>query len=331
MPQILVVDDESSMRESLTLALAGYGYAIDATEDGYGALRCMTDKRYDLVLTDLMMPRMNGLELLESLRKVGSTTPVIMLTAHATVERAAEVFKAGARDLLQKPFELSHLVQSVQQALESSPDPENEQLQQVNERFRQYYLDTIQSLFAVLAGKSPALHGHCARVACYALLLAKRLDLLEAELRNLEIMALLHDIGKITVPDEILGKRPPLSAAEEKCLRAHVTAGENILKPLRFLPDADKIIRHHHEAFDGSGYPDGLAGDRIPLFSRIIAVVDGFDNRLSSRPYHLASQAAVIADLRSLSGTQFDPELTELFIEAYCQSMMLKTPPPAPA
>jgi putative nucleotidyltransferase with HDIG domain len=258
---------------------------------------------------------------------------VIILTAHATVEKTAVAFKAGARDLLQKPFDLHNLVQSVQEALEFKPpatgDVESKLTRKTDEKFYQYYMDTIQSLFAVVEGKSEIVHGHCARVACYALLLAKRLDLMEAELRNLEILALVHDIGKIAVPNTVLEKKSPLTAAEDRILHSHVLVGEGILRPLRFLPDGDKVIRHHHEAFNGRGYPDGLSKENIPLFSRIIAIVDAFDNRLSARPYNVRSQEGVLADMKRLGGILFDPVLLEMFIQAYSKTMLLKTQSPA--
>ena len=331
MSNILLVDDERSMREALSLAFSDEGYTVDTAEDGYEALSLINEKQYDLVLTDLRMPRMDGLELARSLQKWGENIPVIVLTAHATIENTSLLYKAGIRDLLVKPVELNDLFKTVNKVLKErsgQADPTLEldpQQLTFTEQVLPHLMDAVQALFATVGAKDDMTAGHSARVACYALLLAKKMGLNDEELRNLEFLALLHDIGKLGVPESILWKKTRLSESEEEIYKLHAMAGETILKPLRFLPDGDKVVRHHHEQYNGQGYPDGLSGNAIPRFSRIIAIADFFDLKLSAGTYDTPSQEKCLEKMRQESGALFDPAMLEIFVSTYRAVVLRKT------
>jgi putative nucleotidyltransferase with HDIG domain len=189
---------------------------------------------------------------------------------------------------------------------------------QLYEELQDYFTDTIRALIAAVEAKDTYTYGHSSRVTKYSLLIADQLDIDPVEKRRLEYLALLHDIGKIGIDEKILRKDAKLNDDEWEIIRNHTVIGSSIIKPIKFLPSGEKIIRHHHERFSGGGYPDGLRGEDIPLFSRIIAVADSFDAMTSLRPYRgtLVAKDA-IAELRRCAGEQFDPALVDIFINAY--------------
>ncbi len=328
MPRILLVDDEKNLRTAVTLALENEGHKVDAAEDGFEALALMRENKYALILTDLRMPRMDGLELVRSLQKWGEKIPVIVLTAHATIDSTARLFKAGIRDLLLKPFALEELYKSVNRILndtEPTQAPEEVSPQTIKPEMVPLLMDAVQALFSTIGTRDENTSAHSARVACYVLLLAKKMGLNENELRDLEFLALLHDIGKLALPETILLKKTRLSESEEEMAKIHPLMGENIIRPLHCIAGGDKVIRHHHEWFNGRGYPDNLAGDAIPLFSRIIAIADAFDNRLSATAYDVPAQERVLDRMRQDAGKQFDPTLLETFITTYRAVVIKKT------
>jgi putative nucleotidyltransferase with HDIG domain len=181
----------------------------------------------------------------------------------------------------------------------------------------------VQALFATIGARDENTSAHSARVACYVLLLAKKIGLNEDELRDVEFLALLHDIGKLALPEAVLLKKARLSESEEEMSKIHPVMGENIVRPLKTIANGDTVIRHHHEWFNGQGFPDGLVGEAIPLFSRIITIADAFDNKLSQTSYDTAAQEKVLERLRQDAGRQFDPALLETFISTY-QAVVLK-------
>jgi len=189
---------------------------------------------------------------------------------------------------------------------------------ELNNELKNYYTETIRSLIATVEAKDTYTFGHSARVGRYALMLAKQLALTKNDIRQLEYLALLHDIGKINISENILRKRGPLTDEEHNDLKLHSIVGANIVQSLGFLPDGDKVILHIHEWYNGKGYPQGLAGEDIPLFSRIIAVADAFDAMISDSLHHKPiSPSAALEELKRCAGEQFDPTLVHTFIEAY--------------
>jgi len=497
MSAILVVDDERNIHESLSLILSDEGHTIDSAIDGLDALAHLEHKKYDLVLSDIRMPRMDGMELLKAIQhQWGSQTPVILISAYATENTVTQALEHGARDLIVKPFDiktvreavsyvLSHrafpsrerpeklqkakieerrqdyenkrkilefsvldeigktvsaissiekvgstIISMVQQILEadyallviykpdksgykyrcaysegqvalvepsaadeyilewldknrralyirdltqdddfsdcfqqgsllaipfmrksqilgalilykhSSTDPFEKDAQQflsvmasmataaientnLYSELKSYFNGTVRALIATIEAKDAYVWGHSSRVARYALMIAKQLELDEVEQRRLEYLAMLHDIGKIAVPETILRQKAKLSDWELQILKTHVVVGENIVRSINFLPGGGKIVRCHHERFDGQGYPDGLKGDAIPLFSRIISIANTFDMLTSDYPgYDPIDVNEAMERMVREAGKAFAPDLLTLFLNAYRKSMI---------
>ncbi|MBN1596322.1 response regulator [candidate division FCPU426 bacterium] len=495
MPSILVVDDEKSIREALSFLLQEQGHHIDQAENGLEALSLLQAKHYDVVLSDVRMPRLNGIQLLEIIRgQWGGEIPVILLSAYINQELTPLAQKAGAYAVISKPFSTQTIMQQVSRALET-PSPQkgaqvkpfllevdNEIQKKILEfsalemiqksmrpigdnakllaevmqhtqslfdldavilclydrdgnlqhgcrrlsqggalqeadcellekrllpsiarsqrsllierldthpgfqrhyplppgsmmilplltdyglqgamllyadqqragltaetsktiaillnylglkmennergqRLHTYYTDTVQALFAALGAKDAYTYEHSAKVACYALIIARGLQLSEYEFRNLEYLALLHDIGKVALPDELLHKKNGLSEEEVKMWQTHPLAGAGIIASIKFIPGACEVIRHHHEQYDGSGYPDGLKGREIPLYARIIAIADGFANLTETLALHnREAQKQMIDVMMRDSGRKYDPEMLKIFIQSYCRIILL--------
>ncbi len=331
MSAILVVEDEKDVLTAVTMALEDGGHKIDTAEDGFEALALVKEHKYDLILTDLRMPRMDGLELVRSLQKWGEAVPVVVLTAYATIDSTARLFKAGIRDLLVKPFDITDLHKVVNRILEEGANPVTDTVEpepmsaECKNEMVPFLMDSVQALFSTIGVRDENTSAHSARVACYVLLLAKKMGLSEDELRDLEFLALLHDVGKLALPENILLKKTRLSESEEEMVKIHPLTGETILRPLRSIANGDKIIRHHHEWYNGQGYPDNLKGDAIPMFSRIIHIADAFDNWLAQTAYDVPAQEKVLERLKQESGKRFDPSLVEAFISTYRNVVLKKT------
>jgi len=182
-------------------------------------------------------------------------------------------------------------------------------------RMRKMYLDTIRTLAAAIDAKDPYTHGHSDRVSKMVVQLAKKLDFFDTEIEYIEYAAILHDIGKIGIEDRILGKKDKLTEKEYERIKEHPVIGANIIESIEFLKKCSKTVLHHHEHYNGKGYPDGLKGEEIPKFSRLLAIVDSYDAMNSDRPYRKRlSQKDILEELKKESGKQFDPEMVEAFI-----------------
>ncbi|MCD4814380.1 response regulator [bacterium] len=496
MSHILVVDDERGVRESLNILLSEEGHEIDMACDGTEALTLLRKQRYDLVLTDIRMPNMNGLSLMEQIRdNWNHEIPVILLTACGSVETAVRAVKDGASDYIIKPFEIEHLRNAVNVALKKERESLKANLQeqkeysqrmemankkldqaifelavlhetgktinstleinkiisiilemarqsvnadrarvvlfeknsshimmdlsyaideanskkfmaldqyamdwvtqreeglllediekmklsdsdlwtrsglgalmvapikrksnliglmlltnlagnkkfnekdfqfittlvnqasiaienaQLYEELQNHFADTIRALVAAMETKDSYTHGHSDRVTKYSMMIGESLNLSSGELRQLEYLALLHDIGKIGIDEDILRKPGKLTNEEWTIVKNHPVLGGCIIRPIKFLVEGEASIRHHHEWFDGNGYPDGLSGEQIPLFSRIISVADAFDAMISERPYRSGmTEEAAIDELHRFSGKQFDPDIVRLFVKVH--------------
>jgi len=458
MSKLLVVDDEPAIRESLAIILEERGYDVDTAPGAKEGWKLVDDSRYDLILTDLAMPDTNGFEFIKQVRlKHGKSIPIIIITAHGTVEIASRAINEAVDDFIIKPFEVKTVIDAVKYALQkrerssNSEQAENkssikhttfekkffglsgldeiskkiketseideigdtlfeqtrlslkpdrgllvfynrenssykyqrlctaEQLveggpssvdtgilewiksssnsllikdmandpqykaafngilgsgsllampfvrqqrllgiivlyrqaggkpfheddqqylsvlscmaavalenMEIYDEMKNYFTGTIRALITTVETKDAFTFGHSARVAKYCLMIADKLNMNEMDKRRLEYLSLLHDIGKIGIPETILKKPIPLTDEEWMILRGHPELGENIVRSIHFLPEGAQVVRHHHEFFDGGGYPDGLKGDAIPLFARIISVADAYDAMNSDRPY----------------------------------------------
>ncbi|HXG40897.1 MAG TPA: HD domain-containing phosphohydrolase [Candidatus Limnocylindrales bacterium] len=308
-PSILVVEDDAASRVLMTRLLEGSGYQVTTTGDGTTALRAAAALRPDLVVLDVGLPDMDGLEVCARLRAepANATLPILMLTARARLDDLVTGLEAGADDYLAKPFRQPELLARIRAAL---------RLRRALVRMEAAHA-VVAALANAVEAKDPVTEHHCQRLALLAARLATRVGLDTAEMETIAYGALLHDVGKIGIPEAILTKPGPLDDGEWELMRRHPEIGERICRPLAasngFLP----IIRHHHERWDGKGYPDRLRGEEIPLGARIVAVADAFDAMTHDRNYRAARPVAdALAEIDREACRQFDPQLARLFVGA---------------
>ncbi len=305
LPTVLVVDDSAANRELIEACLAGIDCRVRLAGDGPSALAAIESAAPDLVLLDVQMPGMDGYTVCRRLKASPALrlVPVVMITALDRSDDRVQALEAGADDFMSKPVERLELVARVRSAL---------RLKAVYDRLDSAE-QVIFSLAAAVEAKDSYTERHTNRVAESARYLGLRLGLPDEDLDALYRGGIIHDIGKIGVPDAVLQKPGPLDADELVLMRAHPEIGENIVRPLRTGSDLRPIVRHHHEAFDGHGYPDGLRGTGIPLLARIVAVCDAFDALTNDRPYRLRlSEREALAILAGGAGRQWDPQLVSL-------------------
>ncbi|MGH9743294.1 MAG: HD domain-containing phosphohydrolase [Candidatus Acidiferrum sp.] len=329
--QILVVDDEEAIREVVSTMLESKGYRCTAVSNGRAAQEQVKRSTPDLVLSDMIMPEMDGIKLLDWLREYDPEVPVIMVTAIHDISTALEAIRRGAYDYILKPFEKDQLFLGVGRALQHRrlvAENRSYQLkleQQVEERtaqltgalaqLEQSYDDTLEALGSALDLKDAETEGHCQRVTAFTISIAKAMPVPNHYLPILARAAFLHDIGKMAIPDGILRKPGPLTDDEKQIMRKHCEIGYNMLIRIPFLRDAAEIVLAHQEFYDGTGYPRGLKGDQIPLGARIFTIADSLDAMISDRPYRKAlPMSHACQEIRRCSQTQFDPRVVEVFL-----------------
>src|SRR6204780_73810 len=329
--KILVVDDEEAIREVISTLLDAQGFQCTTCSNGKLGLEAFGNDSYDLVLSDIVMPEMDGIRLLSELRSEDPDVPVIMVTAMHDISIALEAIRAGAYDYILKPFEKDQLHMSVGRALEHrrlvlenltyQSDLEHlvaERTQQLSialQDLEQSYDYTLEALGGALDAKDAETEGHCQRVTAFTITMARIMGVDKAQLRHIARGAFLHDIGKMGVPDSILTKPGPLTAQERNVMRRHCDIGYSVLERIPFLKEAAEIVLSHQECYDGSGYPRGLKGEQIPLGARIFAVADTLDAMISDRPYRKALPvSAAREEIERFSGRQFDPRVVEVFL-----------------
>ena len=306
-PVVLVVDDSQANRELIEACLAGVDCEVRTAEDGTAALKAIQSSPPDLVLLDVQMPGIDGYEVCRRIKASPASRllPVVMITSLDHTSDRVRALEAGADDYMTKPVDRVELEARVRSAL----------------RLKSVYdsLDSAEQVIFALAAaveaKDPYTEAHTQRVADSARRIGERMGLSAVELDSLYRGGLIHDIGKIGVPDAILLKPGPLDAEELMTMHLHPIIGENIVAPLRSGAGLLPIIRNHHEHFDGSGYPDRLAGGRIPHLARIVAVCDAYDALVTDRPYrHRRTREEALAILRGGAHRQWDPEVVDMFL-----------------
>jgi putative two-component system response regulator len=324
--RVLLADDDAAVRSVLATILPAALYEVTEVGDGASALRFLQGSGADLVLSDLQMPVMGGLELLRRVRDHDDTVAFIVLTGAGTIENAVEALRLQADDYLVKPFNVDEVLLSAERAvgyrrlLRENRAYRSHLEERVAEQARQIeglLVDALRSLAAAIEARDDYTGGHVERVARYAAATGRELGLSGDELHALWVGAMLHDVGKIGVPDAVLRKPASLTPQEYEQMKRHPEIGARIMEGSSFLRPGYTAVLHHQERWDGQGYPFGLAGEAISLHGRIVAVVDTFDAMVSSRPYRsAASTEQAIAELRLHAGTQFDPRVVEAFLRA---------------
>jgi putative two-component system response regulator len=300
--------------------LTSRGFQVEEAVNGEEALRKVRQVDPDLVLLDVRMPRVDGLQACRELKQDPRTqlTPIVLLTALAAVDDRVAGIEAGADDFLSKPFHQAELLARVRSLI---------RLKQLTDQLER--TETILfTLAAAVEAKDPYTEGHLRRLEQYASQLSGVLGLPAHQSTVIRYGALLHDIGKIGVPDAILHKSGPLTPDEFEMIKQHPAMGERICRPLRFGAEVGPIVRGHHERWDGTGYPDALVGEATPLGARIVAIADAFDAMTTDRPYQKAIDVpAAIFELRRGAATQWDPNLVERVAETIIPSPEAKVGP----
>ena len=334
---ILIVDDEESICMLLQRCLS-IDYICATASSADEATRLLSSNTFNLVLTDIRMPGTSGLELCQLIQETCPETIVMMISGMTDIQYAIEAMHYGAFDYLAKPFDLGQVLLAVQRAiryqallvakrnyehsLEETVRVRTQELRSLNENLNfmlealySNYRATLRALAGALEARDIETSGHSNRVVAYSLRLGKELNLSHTDLIALEQGALLHDIGKIGVPDSILLKTGALTIDEWVKMREHINYGLRIIDRIDFLSGARPIVGQHHEKYDGSGYPAGLCGEAIHLHARIFAVADAFDAITSDRPYRAAqSYAQACVELVANSGKHFDPSIVKAFM-----------------
>ena len=322
--RILVTDDEISIREVLADGLETFGFSVVQAGNADEAFKRIREGGIDLVLSDIDMPGESGVALLGRIKAHDPDIEVILVTGVVDVDTAVGTIRQGAADYVTKPFNLEEVHIVVERTLEKRRlIRENREYQQgletkVAERTRdleESYESTLDALVTALDFRDNETHGHSRRVVEYAVMVAQAMGVVEPEMAWIRRGAILHDVGKIGVPDAILRKPGKLDASEWEEMKRHPEMGYRMLKHIRFLEPALVIVYCHQERWDGSGYPRGLRGEEIPLGARIFAAVDTFDAMTSDRPYRAAMSIEAARDeIRRFSGVQFDPQVAEAFL-----------------
>ena len=328
--RILIVDDEPIICSILARRLAREGYECVTANNGKEALHHFYKDIFSLIISDIKMPEMDGIELLRKVKAMNPNMVVILITAYPEIDVAVEAMRLGAYDFITKPITLDLAVLSVKNALErkrleeeveayhknleSLVEERTSKLQHAYRILKKSHLDSVQVLAEAIDAKDPYTRGHSDRVRRMSMKIAIHLGFAEDQLESLEYGALLHDIGKIGIKDEILQKHGALTSQEYQYIQEHPLIGVKIVEGVDFFKDKVSMIRHHHEHFDGNGYPDGLVGEAIPLAARVIAVPDAFDAMTSMRPHRESiSLEEVLSEMERCKGKQFDPMVLDIF------------------
>lgn len=329
--KILIVDDEEGIRELLSDFLKNEGFLCETARDGAEALAKFKNDGFDLVISDIRMPLMGGLELLRHIKEVDELTAVIMITAVKDVNVAIEALTMGAYGYVIKPFKLQEVLINVERALEkrritieninyqknleAMVEKRTHELKLAMQEISLTYEKTLEAFVYALDTRDIETGFHSQRVRIFTLELAKKYGISdEEELLAIERGALIHDIGKIGVPDSILRKPSKLTPEEWEIMKKHPIFGYNIIKGIKKLQNPGKIVLFHHERYDGRGYPFGKKGKEIPIEARIFSLADALDAMTSDRPYRKAfSYEYAYDEILKCSGTQFDPDIVEIF------------------
>ncbi|MBI2975664.1 MAG: response regulator [Chloroflexi bacterium] len=309
---ILIVEDNEALSQGLREWLQMVGYQVELAPNGKEGLRRLEARMPDIIISDITMPVMDGFEFFELVRTrpEWTTIPFLFLTARAEKKDVLIGKGLGADDYITKPWGPEELLTAVRVKLKRTQDIALAQLQLA-------YKDSLTVLANAIESRDAYTRGHVERVSAYAAVIAREMGWTEAQLTDLELGAILHDIGKIAVPEHILGKPGKLTDEEFAEMRKHPETGAFMIRNIPYLAAAIPCIRHHHERYDGEGYPDKLAGEAIPPAARLLTVADMFDAMTSDRPYREGLPVDEgVAAITVESGSHFDPHVVEAFTRA---------------
>ena len=324
---VLIVDDEYSGRQTLESVLEGDGYTIEMAENGFEAIEKARSLQPDVILLDIMMPGMTGFEVCQKIRTdpLVAEIPIIVLTALDDRESLLNALKAGADDFITKPFDRyelrARLIGITKLNRFHKLVQERSNLQEAHSKLLKAYEETITGWSRAMDLRDRETEGHSQRVTELTIELAKIMELDDNELLQIQRGALLHDMGKLGIPDHILHKPGPLTEKEWAIMKKHPQYTYDMLYPIEYLRPALDIPYCHHEKWDGTGYPRGIQGEEIPLAARIFAIADVWDALTTDRPYRPAwTKEKAIEYIREQSGLHFDPDIVEKFIEIFYKS-----------
>ncbi|MBO4866329.1 MAG: response regulator [Ruminococcus sp.] len=325
--RVAVIDDDRGNLKIADRILSLYGYTVDCLDSGEALLEYVKENKPDLILLDLHLTGMNGFDTLQKLKSNHELRdiPVIILTADTDSDTETKALTAGASDFVVKPFVASVLLLRVkntielnklQRDLKSEAKKLSSSIIEEHRRNERLSMQVVQTLAGAVDAKDKYTNGHSTRVAEYSREIARSAGLSEKEQEKIYMMGLLHDIGKIGVPDYVINKPTKLTPEEFDMIKTHPGVGYDILKNISEMPQLAVAARWHHERYDGTGYPDGLKGEDIPMEVRIITVADAYDAMSSRRSYHdVYAQEYIRSEFRNNMGTQFDPKFAQIMLD----------------
>ena len=349
LPNILIADDEIGPRESLRMILKPH-YNVFTVENGNAAIQMIRQMGMDVVTLDLKMPGISGIDTLKEIRLIDPDVMVIIVTGYGTLKSAIEAIRYGVFDYIPKPFNVPEIMSIIEKSIQrrklnqkikevlnqvcDQPIPQGTlpdsalpfpkeinvfsdiNSTKMNTSENQSCLEFSKVLAYTLEEKDPYTSGHSERVCYYSDFISKRLSLSPKDRHEIQIASYLHDIGKIGISNRFINKKGTLSPTEWAIIKQHTKKSIELLVPLNLSSNILSYIQHHHERFDGTGYPDGLVGDQIPLGARIIAISDAYDSMTSDRPYRKPlPNGEAKNEMMKYAGKQFDPHLISIFLE----------------
>ena len=320
--KIIAVDDEGGIIDSLSVFLKRSGYQLTGCTNPLEAIELVRNEHFDLMLLDFIMTPIHGDKVVEEIRKFNQELYILLLTGHKDLAPPLETIKRlSIQGYCEKSDKFDQLLLLIESALKSIEQMNlikkiNNELKESQENLEKAYLESIQTLRYTVEAKDRYTRGHSDRVSEYSVLIGKYMGLSEQEIKNLKIGGLFHDIGKIGIPDAILLKEGKLNDDEYSEIKNHPSIGKHILSNASIFSDIIPIVYHHHEKYNGTGYPEQLAGEDIPLLARIAAVADTFDAMTSKRSYRNAIPLEYVrTEIEKCSGTQFDPKIAKVFLD----------------
>ncbi len=321
---VLIVDNQRSVCRLIAKELSAQGFRCEVATQGETAAKQLADGSFQLLIADIALPGVSGLELVAHARRRLPECKVILMAGAGRRDQLAQALMLGAWDYVEKPIDVDELTGLAGKAVEGEsgipgPPARAAEAMELSAQARQASLDSVRALVRAVEAKDPYTRRHSEQVAHYAVHLARALGLPAEQVERIGISSLLHDVGKIGVPDHILTKPGKLTDEEFEHIRRHSATGAEIVASVTLFSEEAQLIRHHHERWDGNGYPDGLAGEEIPLPSRIINVADSMDAMLMTRSYKPSYRVEkMLGELTRCAGTQFDPRIAAAAVQ-WCQ------------